>query len=60
MSDGDLAKLGSLRKANPHKADWTPMQLFLESQVGACGIPVGVLLCQLDRAALRRTNWSRS
>lgn len=40
MSDGDLAKLGSLRKSNPHKADWTPMQLFLESQVGA---GVGVL-----------------
>ena len=35
VSDGNLAKLGSLRKANPHKADWTPMQLFLESQVGA-------------------------
>ncbi|KAI7840828.1 hypothetical protein COHA_005474 [Chlorella ohadii] len=33
VSDGDLAKLGSLRKSNPHKADWTPMQLFLESQV---------------------------
>lgn len=32
VSDADLAQLGSLRKANPHKADWTPMQLFLESQ----------------------------
>ncbi|EFN56101.1 hypothetical protein CHLNCDRAFT_144686 [Chlorella variabilis] len=35
LSDGDLAKLGSLRKANPHKKDWQPMHLYLESQVAA-------------------------
>ena len=48
VSDADLAKLGSLRKANPHKADWTPMQLFLESQVR------GPAAAQRQWRALRR------
>jgi hypothetical protein len=41
LSDAELAPLGSLRKANPHKKDWQAMHLYLESQVqtggeGAC------------------------
>eukprot|EP00884_Botryococcus_braunii_P021736 jgi/Botrbrau1/8246/Bobra.0001s0004.1 len=33
VTDGDLKKLGSLSKSNPHKRDWSQMRLFLESQV---------------------------
>lgn len=33
---GDLAPLGSLRKANPHKKDWQAMHLYLESQASVC------------------------
>lgn len=34
LTDGDLKRLGFLRKPNPHKKDWQPMHLYLESQVG--------------------------
>jgi hypothetical protein len=33
LSDGDLSKLGSLRRNNPHRKDWQPMKLYMESQV---------------------------
>ncbi|KAL4448613.1 hypothetical protein ABPG75_005832 [Micractinium tetrahymenae] len=33
VGDADLARLGSLRKANPHKKDWQAMHLYMESQV---------------------------
>ena len=33
LTDGDLKKLGSLRRSNPQRKDWHPMQLFLEAQV---------------------------
>lgn len=36
VTDGDLKKLGSLSKSNPHKKDWSQMRLFLESQVVLC------------------------
>lgn len=35
VSDNDLKKLGSLRKSNPHKKDWQPMHLYMQSQVEA-------------------------
>ncbi len=35
VTDNDLKKLGSLRKANPHKKDWQQMHLYLQSQAGA-------------------------
>jgi hypothetical protein len=33
LTDGELKKLGFLKRKNPHKPDWQPMQLLLESQV---------------------------
>lgn len=33
VTDGDLKKLGSLRRANVQNKSWQPMHLFLESQV---------------------------
>ncbi|KAL4424623.1 hypothetical protein ABPG77_002241 [Micractinium sp. CCAP 211/92] len=33
VGDADLSRLGSLRKANPHKKDWQAMHLYMESQV---------------------------
>ncbi len=33
MTDGDLKKIGSLSKANPHKKEWSSMRLYLDSQV---------------------------
>ena len=38
MTDGDLKRLGSLSKANPHRRDWTPMRLYMESQVWVGGV----------------------
>lgn len=35
ITDGDMARLGSVRRANPHRKDWQPMRLYLESQVRA-------------------------
>ena len=35
VTDGDLKGLGFLRKPNPHRRDFQPMQLLLESQVRA-------------------------
>ncbi|GAB4817316.1 hypothetical protein N2152v2_004362 [Parachlorella kessleri] len=35
VTDNDLRKLGSLRKANPHKKDWQQMHLYMQSQVEA-------------------------
>jgi len=34
VTDNDLKRLGFIRKANPHKAQWADMMLFLKSQVG--------------------------
>lgn len=34
LTDSDLKPLGSLRKANPHRKDWQPMHLYMQSQVG--------------------------
>ena len=51
LTDGDLKGQGSLRKANPHKRDWQPMQLFMESQVGAEGGSRGHRVCHACRAA---------
>lgn len=34
LTDSDLKQLGSLRKANPHRKDWQPMHLYMQSQVG--------------------------
>lgn len=33
LTDGDLAKLGSVKRNNPHRKDWQPMRLYLEDQV---------------------------
>ncbi|KAL6783876.1 XPA1 [Auxenochlorella protothecoides x Auxenochlorella symbiontica] len=33
LTDSDLKPLGSLRKANPHRKDWQPMHLYMQSQV---------------------------
>lgn len=33
VTDNDLKKLGNLKKTNPHKKNWQPMNLYLESQV---------------------------
>lgn len=33
LTDADFKKLGSVPKANPKHKDWTPMRLYLESQV---------------------------
>ena len=33
VTDADFKKLGSVAKANPKHKDWTPMRLYLESQV---------------------------
>lgn len=33
LTDGELGKLGSLRKANPRHKEWQPMRLYLLSQV---------------------------
>ena len=33
LTDGDLKKLGSVTRSNPHKKDWSAMRLFLQSQV---------------------------
>jgi hypothetical protein len=33
LTDGDLKKLGSVRRANPQRKDWHPMQLFMRAQV---------------------------
>jgi hypothetical protein len=33
LTDGDISKLGSVKRANPHRKDWQPMRLYLESQV---------------------------
>jgi DNA repair protein len=33
LTDGDISKLGSVKRSNPHKKDWQPMRLYLESQV---------------------------
>ncbi|KAL6783878.1 XPA1 [Auxenochlorella protothecoides x Auxenochlorella symbiontica] len=32
LTDSDLKPLGSLRKANPHRKDWQPMHLYMQSQ----------------------------
>ncbi len=45
VCDADLSRLGSLRKANPHKKDWQAMHLYMESQVRAMGsLPPGGLI----------------
>lgn len=33
LTDGDLKKLGSIQKENPHKKQWNPMRLYMQSQV---------------------------
>lgn len=33
LTDGDLSKLGSVKRSNPHRKDWNAMRLYLESQV---------------------------
>lgn len=33
LTDGDLKKLGSIEKPNPHKKEWNPMRLYMQSQV---------------------------
>lgn len=33
LTDGDLKKLGSVQKENPHKKEWNPMRLYMQSQV---------------------------
>jgi DNA repair protein len=33
LTDGDISKLGSMKRSNPHRKDWQPMKLYLESQV---------------------------
>lgn len=33
LSDGELSKLGSLQRNNPHRKDWQPMKLYMEDQV---------------------------
>ena len=33
LTEGDLKKLGSISRANPHKKDWSAMRLYLQSQV---------------------------
>lgn len=33
LTDGDMSKLGSIKRSNPHRKDWQPMRLYLESQV---------------------------
>lgn len=48
LTDVDLKPLGSLRKANPHRKDWQPMHLYLESQAR----PSRCLTCCCAPAAL--------
>lgn len=33
LTDGDISKLGSVKRSNPHRKDWQPMRLYLDSQV---------------------------
>lgn len=33
LTDNDLSGLGSIKRKNPHRPNWQPMQLLLESQV---------------------------
>jgi len=33
LTDGDLKKVGSIQKENPHKKEWNPMRLYMQSQV---------------------------
>lgn len=33
LTDGDLKKLGSIQKDNPHKKEWNAMRLYMQSQV---------------------------
>ena len=33
LTEGDLKKLGSITRANPHKKDWSAMRLYMQSQV---------------------------
>ncbi|KAL3137745.1 hypothetical protein ABBQ38_005009 [Trebouxia sp. C0009 RCD-2024] len=33
LTDGDLKKLGSIQKENPHQKQWNPMRLYMQSQV---------------------------
>lgn len=33
LTDGDLKKLGSIAKINPHKKEWNAMRLYMQSQV---------------------------
>ena len=33
LTEGDLKKLGSISRANPHKKDWSAMRLYMQSQV---------------------------
>lgn len=33
LTDGDLKKVGSIQKDNPHKKEWNPMRLYMQSQV---------------------------
>lgn len=33
ITDGDIKKLGGLKRSNPHKKNWQPMVLLLQSQV---------------------------
>ena len=35
LTDGDLKKLGSIAKINPHKKEWNAMRLYMQSQAGA-------------------------
>lgn len=33
LADGDFKTLGYVRRKNPHKRDWQPMKLYMESQI---------------------------
>lgn len=63
LTDADFKKLGSLTKSNPQHKDWTPMRLYLVSQVQALsyqrhGGPEGLeqaLYARDNRAINQRT-----
>jgi hypothetical protein len=38
LTDADIAHLGSLRRDNPVKSQWTSMRLYLQSQVEAVAV----------------------
>ena len=37
LTEGDLRKLGNIRRANSHNRNWQPTCLYLESQVQRVG-----------------------